>query len=193
MILKKCNKEAAQREYEGYKWFGVETKLTDKGILIPHFEGKRFPFYNGITGNEKWITKLIHFYIKVWGEKKFAIHGDLCLCNVIFGDTIHIIDWEHFHYAHPRYFGFDIINMLFIHLQYEYRWRTRLLGNWVAYIKPKHRFFIRQSIEMLGTRNFLKEPFSKSMYYIQRYMDKDKFILSKQRGDVLESLDWICE
>lgn len=195
-MLKRCSKEKAVREYEGYKWFGVETELTPDGILIPEFKGKVFPFYNGIDGNEIYIKQLIRFYKQEWNKRKFAIHGDLCLCNVIISNDklwLHIIDWEHFHYADKRYFGFDIINMLFIHLQYQYRWWSYWGWNWVSFVKQKHKYFIRETVEMLGRTKFLEEPFHNASEYIKKYMDKDKFILGKQKEDRLVSLDLICQ
>ena len=130
--LKQCSPEVAQREHEGYKWFGVKTTIVPNGIVMPEFEGKKFPQYNGIDGREKWIKRLIEFYKIAWKKEPFAIHGDLALCNIIFSyDDIHIIDWEHFHLNNKAFFGFDIVNMLFIHLQYQYRWRTYWGWNWV--------------------------------------------------------------
>lgn len=194
-ILKRCPKEVAMREYEGYKWFGVETELAPEGILIPEFEGKKFPFYNGISGNEEWILKLTHFYNKKWKENKFCVHGDLALCNVIFGKEIHIIDWEHFHYNDIRFFGFDIVNMLYILLQYEYRWFTYWGFNWTAVLKEKHRSFLWDIISLLGDNMFLRMPFRNAGEYVKNYtncMDKSKFRIGRENLDVLESLDWIC-
>jgi len=192
VMLKRCSKEIAQREHDGYKWFGVETKITDEGIMIPIFKGKTFPQYNGIDGNEEWIKKLVKFYIAKWRKDKFCVHGDLALCNIIFTDvkdTIHIIDWEHFHYNKRDFFGFDIVNMLFIHLQYQYRWWSYWGWNWVAFVKPRHKDFIAECIAMLGNEPLLKTPFTNAAVYIKKFMDKDKFILGKQSPERLESLD----
>ena len=164
-----------------------------KGIVAPFFEGKKFPQYNGINGNEFYIRRLIEFYNEKWKKEPFCVHGDLALCNVIFSDDdVHIIDWEHFHVNKREFFGFDIVNMLFIHLQYQYRWRTYWGWNWVPFISPKHKDFIGDCIRMLGNHGFLRQPFTNGHWYIKKYMDKDKFILGKQSQEVLESLDCIC-
>ena len=183
------------REKEGYKWFGIPIEQEREAIIIPIFKGKTFPKYNGITGNEEWIKKLIVFYEeKFYKAEKFAIHGDMCLCNVIFGEKeVFLIDWEHFHYASKDYYGFDILNMLFILLQYEYRWLTYWGFNWLPFVKKDTRIFIRHCWKMLGDSGFLRQPFTKTAWYIQKYMDKNKFILGKQTPEVLESLDVICK
>jgi len=192
--LKIVKYDPFKKEELGYKWLGVETERDGNYIFIPHFKGKKFPQYNGITGNEEWINKLIEFYNLEWNEKKFCVHGDLALCNVIFeDDEVHIIDWEHFHYNDKQYFGFDIINMLFIHLQYEYRWWSYWGFNWVPFIKDEHQKFIRECWKSLGKSPLLNEPFRQSALYIQKFMDKDKFILGKQKQPTIESLDLLCQ
>ena len=188
-ILKRCDCHTASREKQGYKWFGVETDIVLDGIIIPEFLGTRFPQYNGITGREEFIKKLIEFYKVKWKKEPFCVHGDLALCNVIFGDEVHIIDWEHFHLNKKEFFGFDIINMLFIHLQYEYRWFTYWGFNWVPFVSHRHKAFIKECIKMLGNVGFLRLPFTNSSWYIKKYMNKDKFILGKQSQEVIESLD----
>ena len=191
IMFKKCSKERAQKEHEGYKWFGVETGVMADGLVMPEFEGKTFPQYNGIDGNEEWIKKLIEFYLVKWKKEPFCIHGDLALCNVIFSGEVHIIDWEHFHLNKKEFFGFDIINMLFIHLQYQYRWWTYWGFNWVPFIKPRHRAFIKECVAMIGNTGFMRMPFTNASWYIKKYMNKDKFILGKQSQEVVESLDWL--
>ena len=173
----------ALNEKRGYDWFGVETFIFKDFILIPEFNGKTFPFYNRISGRERYLKKIIQFYIETWAHKKFAIHGDFALCNFIFGDRIYLVDWEHFHYTDEKYWGFDIINMLFIHLQYEYRW----FG--FNYILPRHRRFIHECLLWLGNSDFLEKPFTNASKYIREFMDKDKFILGKQPKKILEKLD----
>lgn len=188
------------RERQGYDWFGINTKLSNTRFLwltLPKFKGKTFTEKEGITGNERWIKELIKFYNIKWKENKFAIHGDLALCNIIFGvpgwgRLVSIVDWEHFHYADKKYFGFDIINMLFIHLQYEYRWLSYWGFNWVPFIKKRHKEFIKECINMLGLSEFLTMPFSNSSAYIKRNMNKDKFILGKQKDALIDSLDNLC-
>ena len=189
---KHASLEVLNKEREGYKWFGIDTQIIKHDtIMIPFFKGKTFTQYNGITGNEEWIKTLIIFYKYKWTKDKFCVHGDLALCNVIFGDKVYIIDWEHFHKSSPEFWGFDIINMLFIHLQYEYRWLTYWGFNWIPFIKKRHKDFIRECCDLLGNRWFMNKPFSNGRFYIQRYMDSDKFILGKQSDDVLRSLDVI--
>lgn len=190
---------AIQREKQGYDWFGIKT-IAEKNpenncdfIHIPKFRGKKFPQYNGISGNEMWIKKLIEFYKVKWNEGKFAVHGDLALCNIIFGGEgkVYIVDWEHFHYASKEFFGFDIFNMLFILLQYEYRW-LQWGWNWVSLIRTRHRLFIKDCYDLLPDSGFMRTPFTNSHWYINKYMNRDKFILGKQKGNILESLDWMC-
>lgn len=188
--------EIIKREKQGYDWFGIDTKLDNTRLLwltIRPFKGNTFSEKTGITGNEEWIKKLIEFYKVRWGTGKFAVHGDLALCNIIFGDKIYIIDWEHFHYNKREFFGFDIVNMLFIHLQYEYRWLSYWGWNWIPFIKPRHQQFIAECVKMLGNVEFTKAPFRNACWYINKYMNKNKFILGKQSPEILESLDWICQ
>lgn len=184
--------KALNNEYQGYKWYGVDLIASNDRIIIPEFKGKTFPQYNKISRNEDWIEKFIRFYCDRWRGEKTAVHGDLCLCNIIFGDEIYVIDWEHFHWNGKEYFGFDIINMLFIHLHYEYRWWHRTGINWVPYLKNETREFIRKMVLLMGRTPFLYQPFTHSSNYITQFMDKDKFILAKTHPDILESLDWIC-
>ena len=80
----------------------------------------------------------------------------------------HIIDWEHFHYNKKEFFGFDIINMLFIHLQYQYRWSSYWGWNWVAFVKPRHANFIKECIDMLGNVGFMRTPFTNANWYIKK-------------------------
>jgi len=198
IALTKDANAVIEREKQGYDWFGVDTKLqtTDTGIkylIIPRFRGKTFPQYNGISGNEMWIMKLIDFYNNKWTKDKFAIHGDLALCNVIFGGEgrVHIVDWEHFHYADKRYYGFDILNMLFIHLQYEYRWLDWGV-NWVPIVKERHQMFFADCFLKLKETPFLRRPFRNAHQYINKYMDRNKFKLGRLKLRTLESLDILC-
>jgi hypothetical protein len=190
--IKECGPYQAEIEQRGYKWFGIETKLVPEGIGIPIFEGKKFPQYNGITGNEEWIVKVIEFYKKKWNTDKFCVHGDLALCNIIFGDQIYIVDWEHFHLNDRKFFGFDIVNMLFIHLQYQYRWLSYLGFNWIPFVSAKHRRFITECLRFLGGTPFLRTPFTNGAWYIRKYINPEKFILGKQSPEILESLDILC-
>jgi len=182
---------AIEREKQGYDWIGQEVEYGTydyRFIKVPTFSGKTFPLYNKITGNEMYIKQLIKYYQIEWSKRKYAVHGDLALCNVIYGDEIHIVDWEHFHYAKPEYWGFDIVNMLFILLQYEYRWLD--LGfNWAAFVKPNTADFIMDCVLSLGNKRFLNLPFTNCAWYINKYMNKNKFILGKQKQTILESLD----
>ena len=68
-------------------------------IIVPEFNGVKLSSLSGIEGNEFYIEKILHLYMKTWNSKEsFAIHGDFAFGNFIFGDNeVHIIDWEHFH------------------------------------------------------------------------------------------------
>ena len=196
IALTKEGNTAIMREKQGYDWFGVEVALEkyDDGRLsltIPKYKGKTFPQYNCIKGNEQWITKLVETYKEKWGKGQYAVHGDLCLCNVIFsgqGKT-HIIDWEHFHYTDRRYYGFDIVHMIFIQLHYEYRWLAKLGINWASWIDEGTIRFIRRTILSLETYSFSEFPFKIAQTYINNYMNRDKFILGNLKPHIIGSLD----
>jgi hypothetical protein len=60
----------------------------------------------------------------------------------------------------------------------------------------KHRYFIREMVEMLGDSGFLRRPFTNASWYINKYMGeeyKNKFLLGRLKGHFLESLDWLCQ
>ena len=164
-----------ENEASGYSWFAtrserdIETRLVRKRFYeldVPRFKGKGFPEDTGITGNEAVIERLIEFYRETWLEAEpFSIHGDLALGNILVGEgrTIHIIDWEHFHPADRVFFGFDIINMLFIALFHE---SPNMVPN------KRTRDFLRACYRSLarGTKpsnRILEKPFRNSSAYLR--------------------------
>jgi len=196
-----------ENEKKGYEWFYndsetlIETRLK-KGYFyeldIPQFKGRKFQSESIISGNEETIEMLIDFYKDRWSAKDvFAIHGDLALCNfVIDGKNIKLVDWEHFHYSDKDYFGYDIINMLFILIYHESK-RTFSLNK-------RNRDFLKkcyiQLIEGVGSSNkILEKPFQNAKDYLLKFKGRflintniyDKFVLSGSPLSVLEHFDSI--
>ena len=194
-----------ENEYNGYEWFykGTETS-TEKRLRvkffyeldIPEFKGKKFPSESLISGNEETIEMIIDFYKGRWSTKDvFAIHGDLALCNFIIDKkNIKLVDWEHFHYSDKEFFGYDIINMLFILIEHESKRTFRLNKRNMDFLK---KCYI-QLIEGAGNNNkILEKPFQNSKDYLLRFKDRfltnvsKKFVLAGSPLSVLEHLDSI--
>ena len=197
-----------ENEKKGYDWFYKnseplnEIRLKKKYFYeldIPQFKGKKFPSESVISGNEETIEKIIDFYKDKWSTNDvFAIHGDLALCNFIIDkkNNIKLVDWEHFHYSDKDYFGYDIINMLFILIYHESR-RTFSLN------KRKLDFLRKcyiQLIEGVGDSNkILEKPFQNAKNYLLKFTDRflvntnicKKFVLSDSPLSVLEHFDSI--
>jgi hypothetical protein len=196
-----------ENEKKGYEWFYndsetlIETRLK-KGYFyeldIPQFKGRKFQSESIISGNEETIEMLIDFYKDRWSAKDvFAIHGDLALCNFIIDKmNIKLVDWEHFHCSDKEFFGYDIINMLFILIYHESK-RTFSLNK-------RNRDFLRkcyiQLIEGVGNSNkILEKPFQNSKDYLLKFKYRflintninKKFVLSDSPLSVLEHFDSI--
>ncbi len=197
-----------ENEMRGYEYFytlkGVENPaiLTKKffyEIDIPEFKGKKYDPEAKISGNEEMIEHIIDFYKKIWSTPSFFfIHGDLALCNV-FSKTVsdfNVIDWEHFHYADKKYFGFDVIHMIFIALHNQIKK--------LNYINRRTKDFLKSCYRTLFS-NFdinnalVNSPFQGSSVYIKNNrslfkMSTDiekKFVIAGYSQKELERLDYI--
>ena len=196
-----------ENEKKGYDWFykdsepSINTRLKKKYFYeldIPHFKGKKFSIESVISGNEETIGRIIDFYKCQWSTKDvFAIHGDLALCNFVIDDkNIKLVDWEHFHYSGKEFFGYDIINMLFILIGHESKRTFRLNKRNMDFLK---KCYI-QLIEGAGNNNkILEKPFQNAKDYLLTFKDRflintniyDKFVLSGSPLSVLEHFDSI--
>ncbi len=196
-----------ENEKKGYDWFYknsetlTEIRLKKRyfyELVIPQFKGRKFSSDSIISGNEETIEMLIDFYKARWSAKDvFAIHGDLALCNFVIDDkNIKLVDWEHFHYSDKEYYGYDIINMLFILIYHESK-RTFSL-------KKRNKDFIKkcyiQLVEGADSSNkILEKPFQNAKEYLLKFKDRflinsniyDKFVLSGSPLSVLEHFDSI--
>jgi len=196
-----------ENEKKGYDWFYkdseflIDVKFRKRYFYeldIPEFKGRKFPSESVISGNEESIEKIIAFYKDRWSTNDiFAIHGDLALWNIIIDrNNIKIVDWEHFHYSGKEFFGYDIINMLFV-LIYNESKRTFSLNK-------RNRDFLKkcyiQLIEGAGNSNkILEKPFRNAKDYLLKYKDRflistniyKKFVLSVSPLSVLEHFDSI--
>jgi len=193
-------------EKEGYDWFfNVVGKRNNVQlhqnyfyeIDIPRFAGKSFPPDSIVKGNEKYIEMLIQFYIDIWGDAdKFVVHGDMALCNLIVADDngMYLIDWEHFHHADKAYFGFDVINMLYILLFHQIR-RFR-------YLSRKTRYFLKSCYRQLAStasanNRIMEKPFRYSYDYLKKNLAQfrlnidpaRKYVLIRNSRSDLEILD----
>jgi hypothetical protein len=194
-----------ENEKKGYDWFYkdsetlIETRLKKKYFYeldIPQFKGKKFSSESVISGNEEPIGRIIDFYKGQWSAKDvFAIHGDLALCNFIIDKkNIKLVDWEHFHYSDKEFFGYDIVNMLFILIGHESRRTFRLNKRNMDFLK---KCYI-QLIEGAGNNNkILEKPFQNAKDYLLRFKDRfltnvyKKFVLAGSPLSVLEHFDSI--
>jgi len=200
--------KVVENEKKGYDWFyqingrDIQVTLIKKCFYeldIPEFTGRNFPSESRITGNESFIEMVIDYYKDNWlKSKEFAIHGDMALGNIIIddNDSINIVDWEHFHFANPVYFGFDIINMLFISFYYQSR-RT-------GYLSKRTKAFLRKWYKQLsngvGDENkILEKPFQSACDYLKNNYKKfrinidigEKFIITGYPRCELQKLDSI--
>ena len=141
---------------------------------------------------------LIDFYKARWSAKDvFAIHGDLALCNFVIDDkNIKLVDWEHFHYSDKEYFGYDIINMLFILIYHESKRTFRLNKRNSDFLKKCYM----QLIEGVDSSNkLLEKPFQNAKDYLLKFAYRfvintnvnNKFVLSGSPLSVLEHFDSI--
>jgi hypothetical protein len=194
-----------ENEKKGYDWFYknsetlIEVNLERKYFYeldIPEFKGRKFHSESIISGNEETIEMVIDFYKGRWTTKDvFAIHGDIALCNFIIDkNDIKLVDWEHFHYSDKEFFGYDIINMLYILIDHESRRTCRLNKRNMEFLK---KCYI-QLAEGVGSNNkILEKPFQYSKDYLLKYKEKfltnvsKKFVLAGSPLSILEHLDSI--
>ena len=196
-----------ENEKKGYEWFYKDSKTLNEIRLkkkyfyeleIPQFKGKKLPSESVISGNEETIGRIIDFYKDRWSTNDiFAIHGDMALCNFVIDEkNIKLVDWEHFHYSDKVYFGYDIINMLFILIYHESK-RTFSLNK-------RNRDFLKkcyvQLIEGVDSSNkMLEKPFQNAKNYLLNFTNRflvntniyKKFVLSSSPLSVLEHFDSI--
>ncbi len=195
-----------ENEKRGYDWFcriaekDYEVNLTGKNFLeieIPEFAGKTFPRSAPISGNENEIEMIIEYYSEKWlRAKDFAIHGDLALCNNIIegGNDLNIVDWEHFHFDEKVYFGFDIFNMLFISLNYQFKHISNMDSRTKTFLKNCYKRLVDSTP---ASNKILAKPFQNSNTYLLTNQNKfcvnvniaSKFVLAKYPLSELEKLD----
>jgi len=195
-----------ENEKNGYSWFFNKLDKKDNSrlyknyyyeIIVPEFKGSLFSSDAIITGNEKIILKFISFYRRLWFSKNnFSIHGDLALCNVIKqnDDQFMIIDWEHFHFADFDYFGYDIVNLLFISLHHEFKGITKINDRILLFINGCFKTLFK---DIPSQNKIINSPFKNSSKYLKKFESKyrlnvpieNKFIISRYNFDQLEKLD----
>ena len=143
---------------------------------------------------KKTMLNIINFYKNNWPiNEEIVIHGDMGLSNFIFNkDEIMLIDWEHFHKNKVCYYGFDIINMLFISFHYKVKGSSKV-----------EKYFLRKAYRILFENvNFenvlINNPFYESKRYIVEHyknqknyksLIKNKFILATFSDNFLKNLD----
>jgi hypothetical protein len=205
LSLSKKSNLLINNEKKGYSWFYLNSSSNDKTkliknyyyeILIPEYLGKAFNSNAIISGNEDYIMNLIKFYNKIWSKNNsFAIHGDLALCNIIYNkNDIIIIDWEHFHFANQLYYGYDIVNLLFISLHHEFKGIKKIDVKVIKFIKE----CLLKLFEKVDKKNkILSKPFTNSSIYLKENKSEfnlnvpveKKFVLSRYNKSELEELD----
>ena len=198
--------QVIENEHKGYQWY---QKAVNKSsivqfmgkyffeIHIPEFEGKKYPYNAIIENNEMAIEKLIAHYRSHWlHADQFCIHGDFALCNAIFQDIkeINIIDWEHFHLADREYFGFDVINMIFIALAWQHKNLNHIQSKTKQFLKKCYRTLIQ---DVPSSNLILEKPFQESNRYLKKNAINfgmsidiaDKFVLARYTDNDLQKLD----
>jgi hypothetical protein len=196
-----------ENEKKGYEWFYKDSKTLNEIRLkkkyfyeleIPQFKGKKLPSESVISGNEETIGRIIDFYKDRWSTNDiFAIHGDMALCNFVIDEkNIKLVDWEHFHYSGKEYFGYDIINMLFILIYHESKRTFSLSKKNMDFLKKCYV----QLIEGVDSSNkMLEKPFQNAKNYLLNFTNRflvntniyKKFVLSSSPLSVLEHFDSI--
>ena len=195
-----------EREYQGYKWYfknilkkenlvNIRRNIFNE-LIIPEFVGKHFTNEKKFHLKTHTMSQIINYYKKFWPtDSNFAIHGDMGLSNFIFNEDIILIDWEHYHKSDMRYYGFDIINMLFI--SFYYRINNKYFNSY------EEKCFIRDCykklFDKLAFNSLIKRrPFYESKNYIINNYHKygghkiligNKFVLASFPDEILNRLD----
>ena len=196
-----------ENENKGYEWFYKDSEFLAKirfmkkyfyELEIPEFNGRKFPSESVISGNEESIEKIIAFYKDRWStENDFTVHGDMALCNFIIDkNNIKLVDWEHFHYSDKEFFGYDIINMLFISIYHESKRTFSLNKRNRDFLK---KCYIQLAEGVANSNKILEKPFQNAKDYLLTFKDRflvntniyNKFVLSGSPLSVLEHFDSI--
>jgi len=197
-----CSDKLIQNEFDGYKWYYDRNKIVNKiklstnhnnKIIVPEFNGVKLSSLSGIEGNEFYIEKILHLYMKTWNSKdSFAIHGDFAFGNFIFSDNeVHIIDWEHFHKAKIQNYGYDFVHFIFLCLKKD----SFRMSNYTKSFLRNCFTSLRSSV--LYENTILEKPFQNSNKYIKtnlQFFFKNKIALNKFEFsnidiDVLSKID----
>ena len=192
-----------EREYSGYAWYFKNILMKEnlihihKGafyeLIIPEFQGEKYSLEGRFYLEQDRMLQIVRFYKEKWPvNDEFAIHGDMGLANIIFNrDEIMLIDWEHFHKCDHKYYGFDIINMLFISFYSRIIKGGRKLFDAKTFIRECYRILFD---DIAIKSNLMNQPFSKSKKYLQKFYkgnknNFNKFVLASFPDDKLNHLD----
>jgi len=194
-----------ENEKKGYSWFFSKIKKEDKTKLfktyfyeinIPIFQGKNFSYNYRFPQNTEIVELIIEFYITNWLDKgKIVIHGDFALSNIIFNhnNELFIIDWEHYHISDSKYFGFDIIHLLFLTL---YERINKISVTELDFLKHCYKLIIDG---VSDNNQILEKPFVNCQKYLVEFSElfrlnipiDRKFVLAKFPKNLLEKLDML--
>ena len=204
--LSKKSNFLIENEKAGYSWFYSKIGEEDKTeifsnyyqeITVPEFKGKTFSANATIRNNQEIVSRFIKYYRNIWlSEFDFSIHGDVALCNIVDrgNDDFMIIDWEHFHFADFDYFGYDIVNLLFIALHHEFGGINNITSDIVRFINKS----LKDLFQDVKPDNKIKgSPFKNASRYLKKYKSRfnlnvpveNKFVLSRYTGTELTQLD----
>ncbi len=196
-----------EKEHQGFEWYFRKILKRKNPVLIrkdyfyklimPSFAGNQFQSERKFHIYQDVMLKIVKFYIDNWVlDEHLSVHGDMALCNFFVDkNEIYLIDWEHYHTTDLKYYGFDIINMLFISFYY------RLSKGGYAYDSSLH--FIRECVRLLYRNTSLKNeiidrPFYNSKRYlinnhylfsIKDFEIKRKFVLASYPDEILNKVD----
>lgn len=133
-----------ENEFKGFKWyssykkinvfFSEIKKLNQFQLNIEYIHGSKIKYNLGLIKNYESILSSIKYYnsiiVKEYSKtKKYPIHGDFSLDNIIFNKKdIAIVDWQHFTLL-DSFRGFDILNLIFEQLYFDYYKKNFIFSN----------------------------------------------------------------
>ena len=200
--LSKNSNVLIENEKAGYDWFFSQIGKENKTeivrnyyfeIAIPDYKGNKLPYNYNFPHNTDIIKRIIQLYRSLWSNSdRFVVHGDFALSDIIYNSNfIYVIDWEHSHFSDKKYYGFDIIHLIFLTI---YERINRISDSEIDFLMSCYKSIIKEaSID----NKIVEKPFVNSQRYLIEFSDKfnltipieNKFVLAKFPKSKLEKLD----
>ena len=191
-----------ENEKAGYDWFFSQIGKENKTeivrnyyfeIAIPEYKGNKLPYNYNFPHNTDIIRRIIKLYRSLWSNTdRFVVHGDFALSNIIYNSNfIYVIDWEHSHFSDKKYYGFDIIHLIFLTI---YERINRISDSEIDFLISCYKSIIK---EATASNQIVDKPFVNAQRYLLEFSDKfrlnipveNKFVLAKYPQSKLEKLD----